>query len=186
MDQTCFCHFAELPVCRRGDIVGFVDAAQEVLESLRDRWYQADNNPTDQLLNEMEFLSFLHPEHSTGMLKYMVREIVRDLGMCSTTITHPTLIHMRTQKVWIHVMNVHFVPARSFKRLCVLVLLHMHSMVTRIGSFFINLTFFFFAFFDLLFFVNNCTICSSSTFLCQRVGKCSRTETPRPSLRPER
>lgn len=55
-------------------------AAQEVLESLKDRWFQADNPPADQLLNEQEFLSFLHPEHSRGMLKYMVKEIVRDLG----------------------------------------------------------------------------------------------------------
>lgn len=55
-------------------------AAQEVLESLKDRWFQADTNPTDQLLNEQEFLSFLHPEHSKGMLRYMVKEIVRDLG----------------------------------------------------------------------------------------------------------
>lgn len=61
-----------------------VDAAQEILESLKDRWFQADTNPTDQLLNEQEFLSFLHPEHSRGMLKYMVREIVRDLGMSYT------------------------------------------------------------------------------------------------------
>lgn len=58
----------------------FIDAAQEVLESLKDRWFQADTNPTDQLLNEQEFLSFLHPEHSRGMLKYMVKEIIRDLG----------------------------------------------------------------------------------------------------------
>lgn len=51
------------------------------MESLKDRWFQADNPPADQLLNEEEFLSFLHPEHSRGMLKYMVKEIVRDLGM---------------------------------------------------------------------------------------------------------
>lgn len=50
------------------------------MESLKDRWFQADTNPTDQLLNEQEFLSFLHPEHSKGMLRYMVKEIVRDLG----------------------------------------------------------------------------------------------------------
>lgn len=56
-------------------------AAQEVLESLKDRWFQADNPPPDQLLNELEFLSFLHPEHSRGMLKYMVKEIMRDLGI---------------------------------------------------------------------------------------------------------
>lgn len=62
------------------DLNFFMDAAQEVLESLKDRWFQADTNPTDQLLNEQEFLSFLHPEHSRGMLKYMVKEIVRDLG----------------------------------------------------------------------------------------------------------
>ncbi|RVE71045.1 hypothetical protein OJAV_G00070010 [Oryzias javanicus] len=55
------------------------EETQEVLESLKDRWFQADNNPTDQLLNEEEFLSFLHPEHSRGMLQYMVKEIVRDL-----------------------------------------------------------------------------------------------------------
>lgn len=58
-------------------------AAQEVLENLKDRWFQADTNPTDQLLNEQEFLSFLHPEHSKGMLRYMVKEIVRDLGESS-------------------------------------------------------------------------------------------------------
>uniref|UniRef100_A0A4W5RJ96 45 kDa calcium-binding protein n=1 Tax=Hucho hucho TaxID=62062 RepID=A0A4W5RJ96_9TELE len=55
------------------------EETQEVLESLKDRWFQADNPPSDQLLNEEEFLSFLHPEHSKGMLKYMVKEIVRDL-----------------------------------------------------------------------------------------------------------
>ncbi|CAM9219597.1 unnamed protein product [Lampetra planeri] len=55
------------------------EETQEVLESLRDRWFQADDPPGDQLLNEQEFLSFLHPEHSRGMLKYMVKEIVRDL-----------------------------------------------------------------------------------------------------------
>lgn len=55
-------------------------AAQEVLGNLRDRWYQADNPPADLLLTEDEFLSFLHPEHSRGMLKFMVKEIVRDLG----------------------------------------------------------------------------------------------------------
>lgn len=91
-------------------MLAFVDTAQEVLESLKDRWFQADTNPNDQLLNEMEFLSFLHPEHSRGMLKYMVREIVRDLGMCSTTV-----IHLNTQKVWIHVTKVHFVPVRLYK-----------------------------------------------------------------------
>ncbi|XP_005404308.1 PREDICTED: 45 kDa calcium-binding protein isoform X2 [Chinchilla lanigera] len=53
--------------------------AQEVLENLKDRWYQADNPPADLLLTEDEFLSFLHPEHSRGMLKFMVKEIVRDL-----------------------------------------------------------------------------------------------------------
>ncbi|XP_038965122.1 45 kDa calcium-binding protein isoform X2 [Rattus norvegicus] len=53
--------------------------AQEVLGNLRDRWYQADNPPADLLLTEDEFLSFLHPEHSRGMLKFMVKEIVRDL-----------------------------------------------------------------------------------------------------------
>lgn len=58
-------------------------AAQEVLENLKDRWFQADTNPMDQLLNEQEFLSFLHPEHSKGMLRYMVKEIVRDLGESS-------------------------------------------------------------------------------------------------------
>lgn len=55
-------------------------SAQEVLENLKDRWYQADNPPSDLLLTEDEFLSFLHPEHSRGMLKFMVKEIVRDLG----------------------------------------------------------------------------------------------------------
>lgn len=54
--------------------------AQEVLENLKDRWYQADNPPPDLLLGEEEFLSFLHPEHSRGMLRFMVKEIVRDLG----------------------------------------------------------------------------------------------------------
>ncbi|XP_041129327.1 45 kDa calcium-binding protein-like [Polyodon spathula] len=55
------------------------EETQEVLENLKDRWFQADNPPADQLLNEEEFLSFLHPEHSRGMLKFMVKEIVRDL-----------------------------------------------------------------------------------------------------------
>ena len=55
-------------------------SAQEVLENLKDRWYQADNPPPDLLLTEEEFLSFLHPEHSRGMLRFMVKEIVRDLG----------------------------------------------------------------------------------------------------------
>uniref|UniRef100_UPI0037E758F8 45 kDa calcium-binding protein n=1 Tax=Semicossyphus pulcher TaxID=241346 RepID=UPI0037E758F8 len=55
------------------------EETQEVLESLKDRWFQADNPPADKQLNEQEFLSFLHPEHSRGMLKYMVKEIVRDL-----------------------------------------------------------------------------------------------------------
>ncbi|XP_035163158.1 45 kDa calcium-binding protein isoform X2 [Callithrix jacchus] len=53
--------------------------AQEVLENLKDRWYQADSPPADLLLTEQEFLSFLHPEHSRGMLRFMVKEIVRDL-----------------------------------------------------------------------------------------------------------
>lgn len=57
-----------------------ISTAQEVLESLKDRWFQADSPPADQLLSEEEFLSFLHPEHSRGMLKYMVKEIIRDLG----------------------------------------------------------------------------------------------------------
>ncbi|KAJ8258119.1 hypothetical protein GJAV_G00193370 [Gymnothorax javanicus] len=57
------------------------EETQEILESLKDRWFQADNPPADQLLNEEEFLSFLHPEHSRGMLKYMVREIIRDLDL---------------------------------------------------------------------------------------------------------
>ncbi|XP_013911861.1 PREDICTED: 45 kDa calcium-binding protein [Thamnophis sirtalis] len=55
------------------------EETQEVLDNLKDRWYQADNPPADLLLNEEEFLSFLHPEHSRGMLKFMVKEIVRDL-----------------------------------------------------------------------------------------------------------
>nr|KAF6507877.1 stromal cell derived factor 4 [Rousettus aegyptiacus] len=46
------------------------EETQEVLENLKDRWYQADNPPSDLLLTEDEFLSFLHPEHSRGMLKY--------------------------------------------------------------------------------------------------------------------
>lgn len=67
-------------LCLFNIFIIFITAAQEVLESLKDRWFQADNPPADQLLNEEEFLSFLHPEHSKGMLKYMVKEIVRDLG----------------------------------------------------------------------------------------------------------
>lgn len=55
------------------------EETQEVLGNLRDRWYQADNPPADLLLTEDEFLSFLHPEHSRGMLKFMVKEIFRDL-----------------------------------------------------------------------------------------------------------
>ncbi|XP_026224316.1 45 kDa calcium-binding protein [Anabas testudineus] len=61
------------------------EETQEVLESLKDRWFQADNPPPDQLLNEQEFLSFLHPEHSRGMLKYMVKEIMRDLDQDGDT-----------------------------------------------------------------------------------------------------
>lgn len=61
-------------------LTGLCPSAQEVLENLKDRWYQADNPPSDLLLTEDEFLSFLHPEHSRGMLKFMVKEIVRDLG----------------------------------------------------------------------------------------------------------
>ncbi|XP_010348669.2 45 kDa calcium-binding protein isoform X1 [Saimiri boliviensis] len=56
------------------------EETQEVLENLKDRWYQADSPPADLLLTEPEFLSFLHPEHSRGMLRFMVKEIVRDLG----------------------------------------------------------------------------------------------------------
>lgn len=55
------------------------EETQEVLENLKDRWYQADNPPPDLLLTESEFLSFLHPEHSRGMLQFMVKEIIRDL-----------------------------------------------------------------------------------------------------------
>lgn len=76
--------FSRCDLCLCADILNlnvYLDAAQEVLESLKDRWFQADTNPADQLLNEQEFLSFLHPEHSRGMLTYMVKEIVRDLGM---------------------------------------------------------------------------------------------------------
>lgn len=60
--------------------MGMPLSAQEVLENLKDRWYQADSPPSDLLLTEDEFLSFLHPEHSRGMLKFMAKEIVRDLG----------------------------------------------------------------------------------------------------------
>ena len=55
------------------------EETQEVLEKLKDHWYQADNPPTDLLLTESQFLSFLHPEHSRGMLQFMVKEIIRDL-----------------------------------------------------------------------------------------------------------
>ncbi|NWY97765.1 CAB45 protein, partial [Loxia curvirostra] len=55
------------------------EETQEVLDNLKDRWYQADNPPPDLLLSEQEFLSFLHPEHSRGMLHFMVQEIIRDL-----------------------------------------------------------------------------------------------------------
>ncbi|NWR41737.1 CAB45 protein, partial [Regulus satrapa] len=55
------------------------EETQEVLDNLKDRWFQADNPPADLLLNEQEFLSFLHPEHSRGMLRFMVQEIIRDL-----------------------------------------------------------------------------------------------------------
>ncbi|XP_068160541.1 45 kDa calcium-binding protein [Antennarius striatus] len=68
---------------KNGEDLKLDEETQEVLESLKDRWFQADNNPADQLLNEQEFLSFLHPEHSRGMLQYMVKEIVRDLDQDS-------------------------------------------------------------------------------------------------------
>ena len=55
------------------------EETQEVLENLKDRWYQADNPPPDLLLTESEFPSFLHPEHSRGMLQVMVKEIIRGL-----------------------------------------------------------------------------------------------------------
>ncbi|XP_032903704.1 45 kDa calcium-binding protein [Amblyraja radiata] len=55
------------------------EETQEVLDNLKDRWFQADEHPTNQLLNEDEFLAFLHPEHSRGMLTFMVKEIIRDL-----------------------------------------------------------------------------------------------------------
>ncbi|KAG5835496.1 45 kDa calcium-binding protein-like [Anguilla anguilla] len=64
---------------KRNEDLKVDEETQEVLESLKDRWFQADSPPADQVLNEEEFLSFLHPEHSRGMLKYMVKEIVRDL-----------------------------------------------------------------------------------------------------------
>ncbi|XP_077583486.1 45 kDa calcium-binding protein [Stigmatopora nigra] len=64
---------------KKNEDIKLDDETQEVLESLKDRWFQADNPPADHLLNEQEFLSFLHPEHSRGMLKYMVKEIMRDL-----------------------------------------------------------------------------------------------------------
>ncbi|XP_043531752.1 45 kDa calcium-binding protein [Chiloscyllium plagiosum] len=55
------------------------EETQELLDNLKDRWFQADEPPANHLLNEEEFLAFLHPEHSRGMLKFMVREIIRDL-----------------------------------------------------------------------------------------------------------
>uniref|UniRef100_A0A1A8UTK6 45 kDa calcium-binding protein n=1 Tax=Nothobranchius furzeri TaxID=105023 RepID=A0A1A8UTK6_NOTFU len=64
---------------KRNEDLKLDEETQEVLDSLRDRWFQADDPPPDQQLDEEEFLSFLHPEHSKGMLKYMVKEIVRDL-----------------------------------------------------------------------------------------------------------
>ncbi|OWJ99775.1 hypothetical protein Celaphus_00015607 [Cervus elaphus hippelaphus] len=55
------------------------EETQEVLENLKDRWYLADNPPPDLLLTESEFLSFLNSEHSRGMQRFMVKEIIRDL-----------------------------------------------------------------------------------------------------------
>ncbi|XP_048470843.1 45 kDa calcium-binding protein [Rhincodon typus] len=55
------------------------EETQELLDNLKDRWFQADEPPANHLLNEEEFLAFLHPEHSRGMLKFMVKEIIRDL-----------------------------------------------------------------------------------------------------------
>ncbi|XP_069774867.1 45 kDa calcium-binding protein isoform X1 [Narcine bancroftii] len=55
------------------------EETQEVLDNLKDRWFQADEHPANHLLNEDEFLAFLHPEHSRGMLTFMVKEIIRDL-----------------------------------------------------------------------------------------------------------
>uniref|UniRef100_UPI00358F4654 45 kDa calcium-binding protein-like n=1 Tax=Myxine glutinosa TaxID=7769 RepID=UPI00358F4654 len=55
------------------------EETEEVLDNLQDRWMQADDSPQDQLLTEHEFLAFQHPEHSRGMLGYMVHEIIRDL-----------------------------------------------------------------------------------------------------------
>uniref|UniRef100_UPI00358E52B2 45 kDa calcium-binding protein-like n=1 Tax=Myxine glutinosa TaxID=7769 RepID=UPI00358E52B2 len=55
------------------------EETEEVLDNLQDCWMQADDSPQDQLLTEHEFLAFQHPEHSRGMLRYMVHVIIRDL-----------------------------------------------------------------------------------------------------------
>ncbi|XP_014399267.1 PREDICTED: 45 kDa calcium-binding protein, partial [Myotis brandtii] len=55
------------------------EETQEVLENLKDRWYHQVPRPQRHGCSASEFLSFLHPEHSRGMLRFMVKEIVRDL-----------------------------------------------------------------------------------------------------------
>jgi len=42
------------------------------------QWKQSDEDHND-VLNDMEFLDFLHPEYSKGMLSFMVSEILNDL-----------------------------------------------------------------------------------------------------------
>ncbi|CAM9754741.1 unnamed protein product [Lampetra fluviatilis] len=55
------------------------EETEELMDNLKERWNQADDAPQDQKLNEKEFLSFQHPEHSRSMLSYMVQEIIHDL-----------------------------------------------------------------------------------------------------------
>lgn len=52
---------------------------QEVLENLKDCWYQVDSFFVDLLLMEEEFLLFFYFEYSWGMFRFMVKEIVWDL-----------------------------------------------------------------------------------------------------------
>ena len=48
------------------------------LSEFQIQWKQSDEDQND-VLNDMEFLDFLHPEYSKGMLSFMVSEILNDL-----------------------------------------------------------------------------------------------------------
>lgn len=50
------------------------------LQEFQIQWAQSDEDH-DNILNELEFLDFLHPEYSKGMLRFMVEEILTSLDV---------------------------------------------------------------------------------------------------------